>query len=804
VARKTDIGKLLKKRIFILDGATGTELQKRGMPAGVCPETWCLEHPDTIKAVHADYYSSGADAVYTCTFGANRIKLAQYDVTHVADINRKLARIARDAAGSQGLVAGDIGPTGQFVRPFGQLPFEDAVAIFREQVRGLVDGGVDFFVIETMMDIQEARAALIAVRELTEAFTLVTMTYEAAGRTLNGTDPVSALVTLQSLGADAVGCNCSTGPEEMIDLIACMKPYSTVPLVAKPNAGMPELVNNETVFTMQPADFASFGPEFVAKGAALLGGCCGTTPAHIRALKEAVAGFTPGKPVRKALSAVSSARTTVAFDTEAPLFVIGERINPTGKKAFQEELRAGTMTLLRQMAREQEEKGAHLLDVNVGAPGVAEDAAMEAAVELLATATSLPLVIDSSSLSVMEKALRLYPGRALINSISGEKKKLERLLPLAAKYGAMCILLPLTDRGVPETAKERRKIIEAVYDAARSYGLRKDDFIIDGLVMAASANPNAPREALKTIEWVSTKFKCRTLLGLTNVSFGMPERKWLNAAFLAMAIDRGLTAAILNPAVDELMHIGVASDLIANRDRDAAGYLTRFAVSPKAEQKAAVPQIKAPPERVARAIIDGTRDEIDAALERAVASGGHAGELVRSVMIPAITEVGELYERKEYFLPQLIASAETMKRGLAYLEPYLKADEAHGEKKGRILIATVKGDIHDIGKNIISLMLNNHGFEIIDLGKDVAAHAIITEIRRSNPAIVALSALMTTTMVNMKEVVDMVRKEGLTCRFLVGGAVVTETYANEIGAHYASDGVEAIRVAEQLMEEHHM
>ncbi|MBN2178201.1 MAG: homocysteine S-methyltransferase family protein [Deltaproteobacteria bacterium] len=795
---KSRIERLLRRRIVVLDGATGTEVQKRGMPSGVCPELWCLDNIQLIEEIHSDYQRAGADVVYSATFGANRIKLSQYGISDVRGTNRELARAARRAVGEGGLVAGDMGPTGRFVEPFGDLAFEEAVEIFREQAEGLAEGGVDLFVIETMMDIQEARAALIAVKEVADIFTMVTMTYENDGRTLNGTDPVTALITLQSLGADAVGCNCSTGPEEMIQLIEAMKPYSTVPLVAKPNAGIPELVGNTAVFTMKPLEFAFFGREFASKGVNMIGGCCGTAPEHIEKLREAIVKETPRPPERRSLSAVSSARTNLLFERDKPLLIIGERINPTGKKALQGELREGKMTLVKEMAHEQEKRGADLLDVNVGVPGIDEKKVMAETISALAETTNLPLVIDSASAETMEEALRLYPGRALLNSISGEKNKINKLLPLAAKYGAMFILLPLTDRGVPDTAAERADVIREVFEEAQKNGYTKDDFIADGLVMTVSSNPEAPRETLKTVEWCSRHFKCKTVLGLSNVSFGMPERKWLNAAFIAMAAERGLTAAIANPEAEELMNFKYASDVLNGRDKDSAFYLGRFAASTHKVKKSEDEAVDSHAEFLFRAVLGGNREGIERIIGEALKSGESASMLIDDIMIPAITEVGNLFDRREYFLPQLIASAEAMKRGIACLKPHLK-DKKETAKKGLVLMATVKGDIHDIGKNIVSLMLSNQGFEVVDLGKDVSAEVIIEAARSLGPDIIGLSALMTTTMVNMKEIVEGVERENLRCKFMIGGAVVSESFANSIGAHYARDGVDAVRVANKLL-----
>ncbi len=800
---KEAIRRLLRKRILLLDGATGTELQKRGMPGGVCPELWCLEHPDVLADIHQAYRQAGSDIVYTCTFGANRYKLAQYGTQQVRETNRELARIARNAVGPGALVAGDIGPTGHFVEPFGDLPFEEAVAAFSEQVKGLAEGGVDLFVIETMMDIQEARAALLAVKETCPAFTLVTLTYEAGGRTLNGTDPVSALITLQSLGADAVGCNCSTGPEAMLAFIEAMKPYATVPLAAKPNAGLPRLEGEETCFDMDAAAFAASGPAFAAAGVNLLGGCCGTTPEHIRALAGTLRAARPRPPVRIALGAVSSARSFRLLERNAPLVIVGERLNPTGKKALQQELLAGRMSLVRRMTREQEQQQAALLDVNVGVPGIDEEKTIREVVSLLAAATELPLVIDSSKVETIETALRLYPGRALINSISGEKEKCERLLPLAARYGAMFILLPLADGEVPETAARRTAIVRDVYGKARRFGFTKEDIVVDGLVMTVATDSGAPAETLKTIAWCTNRFQVKTILGISNVSFGLPERKWLNAAFLAMAQLSGLTMAIANPSMEELMAIKGAADVLMGTDAQAAAYIARCAgtgegLLPAISTAPAAPPLT-PEEKIRAAVREGNRDDIMEMVESALAAGLEARSIVDDLLIPTIIQVGELFDRKVYFLPQLIASAEAMKKALAVLEPRLRSSGVPEKARGTVVMATVQGDIHDIGKNIVVLMLKNHGFRVLDLGKDVPTETILETIRREAPDVVGLSALMTTTMVSMKAAIEEARREELSCPFLIGGAVVTRSYAEAVGASYARDGVEAVRVVEQLI-----
>jgi len=799
---KEAIRRLLKKKILILGGATGTELQKRGMPPGACPELWCLEHPETLSEIHKAYGEAGADVVYTGTFGANRYKLAQYGNAHrVREINRELAGIARRAVGPGVLLAGDISSTGHFVEPFGDLPFEEAVAAFSEQILGLAEGGVDLFIIETMMDIQEARAALLAVKETCPAFTMVTLTYENGGRTLNGTDPVSALITLQSLGADAVGCNCSTGPEDMLPLIEAMKPYATVPLAAKPNAGLPRLEGEDAFFDMDAATFAGHGPAFAAAGVNLLGGCCGTTPDHIQRLAESLKSTQPRPPVRKALSAVSSARRYRLLESGTPLVIVGERLNPTGKKALQQELLAGRMSLVRQMTREQEQLGADLLDVNVGVPGIDEEKTIRNVLALLSMATELPLVIDSARVEIVETALRLYPGRALINSISGEKEKMQRLLPLAAHYGAMFILLPLADGEVPESADRRIAIVRDVYRKARCLGFSKEDMVVDGLVMTAATNANAPVETLKTIAWVTSRFKAKTILGISNVSFGLPERKWLNASFLAMAQLSGLTMAIANPSMEELMSIKRAADVLTGVDAQAARYIAHSARAAEVREPepSTAPTPRTPEEKLRTAVLDGNRDDIADLAETALTAGLEARSIVDDLLIPAIVEVGDLFDRKIYFLPQLIASAEAMKKALEVLEPRLQGSGTSAGSKGTIVMATVQGDIHDIGKNIVVLMLKNHGYQVLDLGKDVSTERLLETIRTKTPDVVGLSALMTTTRGSMKTAIEQARKEGLTCPFLIGGAVVTRSYAENIGAAYARDGVEAVRVVERLL-----
>lgn len=798
MAEAVKIKNLLTKKLVILDGAMGTELHKKGMPGGVCPEYWCLKNPEIMADLYASYQKAGAQVIYTCTFGANHFKLKQYGIKENSyQINYELARLAKKVCDKKTLVAGDVGPTGLFVEPFGPLAFEEAVGTFKEQIRGLIDGGCDLIVIETMIDIQEARAALIAVKEIKDIFTIVSMTYEKDGYTLGGTDPVTALITLQSLGADAVGCNCSTGPEKMVEFISAMKPYATVPLLAKPNAGMPRLESGKTIFEMDAKTFASFGRNLAKAGANLIGGCCGTTPEHIRELAKVSARLKPFPPRRKSISALSSARGFVHLAEDRHLFVVGERINPTGKKALQQELMEGKTSIIRQMALDQENQGADLLDVNVGQPGVDEVKTIKEVISLLSTTTKLPLVIDSSHVKTIEAALRIYPGRILINSISGEKEKITKLLPLAAKYGTMFILLPLTGGEVPQTSQKRQTVIKNIFQKAKKFGFTKDDFIIDCLVMAVASNPDAAGETLKTLHWCTHTFKSKTNLGISNVSFGMPGRPWLNATFLAMAQFCGLTMAIANPASSEIMNVKKAGDVLLAKDKDALRFIEHFSAQTAVSSTTAPAKTLTTREKIAGAIINGDRDNILSLVEAELAAGSSAQDIVDKIMIPSIVQVGDLYERKIFFLPQLMAAAETMKKALVYLDPQLKKGSI--ENKGKILLATVKGDIHDIGKNIVALLLRNHGYFVIDLGKDVSAENIIETAKKEQPDIIGLSALMTTTMVSMKDVVTLAKANGIQKPFMIGGAVLTENYAKSIGAHYAKDGVEAVKMAEILI-----
>lgn len=803
---KREFKEYLEKNILILDGATGTELQKRGMPRGVCPEKWVIDNKEVIMDIQRGYKEAGSKAVYACTFGCNSIKLAEFGLENqLVEMNKELVRISREAVGDDVWVIGDLSPTGAQIYPLSNYHFEDIVNAYKPQVKSLVEAGVDLFVIETMMNINEARAALIAVKETCDLPVMVSMTYEKSGYTLNGTDPVTALITLQNLGADAVGCNCSTGPNDMIDIVKAMKPYAKVPLIVKPNAGLPKYENGETVFDMDEDEFSHYGTLLAEAGANIIGGCCGTTKTFISKLKDKVKDIDIRMWTDRQGSILTSERKSVTIGGNNPTIIVGERINPTGKKKLQEHLRNKNMDYVVSLAHEQIEKGAQVLDVNVGMNGIDEVDIMKQAVEQLSTFVKVPLCIDSSNIDAIEAGLRIYPGRALVNSISLEQHKIDKLLPIAKKYGAMFILLPLSDKGLPKSIDEKHEIIETVYSHAQGLGYQKEDIIVDGLVTTIASNSKAAALTLETIEWCSREFGTGTIVGLSNISFGLPERKLINTAFLAMGIGKGLTMAIANPSDELLMNIMRASDVLAMRDKDSLTYIESFSKQEKKTKSKEIAGVDTNEEiDVKQAIFDmvvnGEKETILDNIKKSIDNGDLPKVIIKGYLIPAITKVGELFEEKTYFLPQLIMSAETMKVAMDYLDPLLEKNRNKEVKqKKKVVIATVKGDIHDIGKNLVALMLKNHGFEVIDLGKDVAKEVIVEKAKEVDADIIALSALMTTTMLEMETVIRLVKEEGLRSKVIIGGAVITNDYAKEIGADgYSEDANMAVKLAHQL------
>lgn len=796
---------LIKNGPIILDGATGTNLQKAGMPTGVCPEQWILDHKDVLLQLQKSYKEAGSKIVYAPTFSGNRIKLEEYGLEQeIKKINTELVKLSKEAMGEDGYVAGNITMTGEQLYPMGSLSFEELVDIYKEQAGYMIEAGVDLFVVETMMSLAETRAAVIAIKEICDLPVMVSMTYNEDGRTLYGTDPETAVVVLQSLGVDMIGTNCSTGPKEMVEILKKMRPYANVPLFAKPNAGLPELVDGETVYQMTPEEFASFGVELVKNGAAVVGGCCGTTPAHMKALYEAIKDMEVPEVNKEYKRALASERKTLDIDINGRFLVVGERINPTGKKKLQEQLREGNLELVLEMAESQEENGADILDINMGMNGIDEKEMMLKAMHEVARAVNLPLCIDSSHVDIIEAALREYPGRALINSISLESGKFEPLIPIAKKYGAMFVLLPLSDKGLPENLQEKKEIIHTILEEALRQGIRKEDIIVDGLVATIGANKNAALETFETIRYCKEELGLCTICGLSNISFGLPERSFVNSAFVTMAIQAGLTMAIANPSQELLMNSAFASDLLLNKEESDLRYINRmngrkFEIGVTTKGKAEVKEEAK--DKVFEVVVKGNKSNVLKEVDQELAKGTKPEDIINTMLIPAINHVGELFDQQIYFLPQLISSAETMKIAIEYLEPMIKREE-NKEEMATIVVATVEGDIHDIGKNLVVLMLKNYGYNVIDLGKDVPKEVIVEAAKKHNAKIIGLSALMTTTMMRMKDVVELARKEKLPAKIIIGGAVITQSFADEIGADgYSKDAADAVKLVQRLLKE---
>lgn len=751
---------------------------------------------------------------------------------------RDLVAISKKAAestpGHPVYVAGDLTMTGEQLKPMGKMELETLIDIYKEQILCLVDAGADLLVVETMMSLAETRAALIAAKEVCDLPVIATLTFEADGRTLFGTDAKTAAIVLESLGASAIGANCSTGPAQMESIISEMVSHTRIPVIAKPNAGLPFLdENGTTCYNMEAEEFAEEMEVLVNAGATILGGCCGTTPEFIRQIHERFGTDAKVAASRRpdGIRYLTSERITHSFGLDDGFFVVGERINPTGKKALQAQLREGSFEKVIQFAEEQDACGAKVLDINMGMSGIDEKASMLRALEEVSGVTNLPLSLDSSYVEVLEAALRNYPGRALVNSVSLETEKFEKLLPIVAKYGAMFILLPLSDAGLPKDIEEKKEIIHKIYDRALSLGMCKEDIVVDGLVATVGANPKAALETLETIRYCKEN-GFATICGLSNISFAMPERSFVNTAFLTLAIQAGLTMAIANPSQELLMSCALAADLLLNKEEAALRYIEYAGgVRERREEKEAElakklallenqgttaktgtagnaakeatadngPQINEMQDKLKTAVLKGNRNGIVKITKEALESGEKPAELLNQVLLPAINQVGEFFDQGKYFLPQLIASAEAMKNSIEVLEPLLQTGGT-GEEMPVVVIATVEGDIHDIGKNLVALMLKNHGFHVIDLGKDVPQAKILESAKEHHAEFIALSALMTTTMQRMREIVAAAKEEGITAKIIIGGAVITQEYADEIGADgYSKDAADAVKLAKSLM-----
>lgn len=837
----------LGRRVLVLDGAMGTMLQERGLPAGACPDLWCLELPERVEDIHREYVAAGAQILETNTFGTTPVRLSHYgEESKVEAINVAAVRIARRAAEGRALVAASMGPLGALVEPLGDMPFQEAYDQFAAQARALAIAQPDFIIIETIADLNELRAAVMACRDFAPQIKrVVQITMDPGGRAFTGTDAEGAALVLQSVGADVVGMNCSVGPEQLVEATLAMSRVARVPISVVPNAGLPLLqLDGTTAFPMGPEEFAGYGPKLVAAGASIVGGCCGTTPEHIRLLRQAVDGMEvarrPGTGAHANVLGLASRTKTLFFtDWNLPV-IIGERINPTGRKKLSADIHDGVFALVRKEAKGQVAAGAPMLDVNCGVPLIDEAAAMSRAVRVVQKAVDVPLCIDSPGVDVVEAGLQAYVGRALINSTSGEEEKLESVLPLAKKYGAAVIALTLDEGGLAAGAKERLRIARKIVDRAAQYGLRPQDVVIDCLCLTAGAQQSEAKETLKAIRMIKDELGCCTSLGISNISFGLPQRHFLNAQFMTMAVTMGLDMAIANPLDEGMMDAVRATRLFLNRDRNAQQYMAAMngkvlvhtledarkqlgaTVPADAAAGAAAPQAgtapsgspgaiktkgaEPPEEPLWRkhfiAVLEGDGDGILPLVEQALERGDNPMALLKEALIPGIEEVGRLFGEGIYFLPQLMLSAGAMKKAFNRLKPELQKLKEGSTEIGTVVLATVQGDIHDIGKNIVAVLLENYGFKVIDLGRDVKNDVVMAEAQKHGADIVGLSALMTTTMPQMKRVIEMFAAGGFDCPVLVGGAATTRSFAEKIGAAgYGRDAQEAVSIALKVLKE---
>lgn len=799
--RIQDFYSKVDKGLLLLDGATGTNLQTQGMPTGICPEAWILEHPEVLIKLQKEFVAAGSDIIYAPTFSANEIKLLNYGLEDkVIEMNYQLVKLSKEAAGNKAFVAGNLTMTGEALEPVGTLTFERLKNVYKNQAKAQLEAGVDMFVIETMMSLQECRAAVIGIREISNLPILVTLTFTDSGFTFYGTSPESAVITLQSLGANAIGANCSTGPKEMVDIIRRMVSVAKVPIIAKPNAGLPIELEDGFGYDMDVSTFIKETSLLIEAGARIIGGCCGTTPEYMKALSDYRQSIELEPLVYSKEEYICSEARHQLISSKMPLSIIGERINPTGKKTLQNELKNQQFSLVKDFAMTQEAAGAKVLDINVGMNGIDEKSTLKQAVEEVKSVTSLPLCLDSSDYLAMEEALIHYPGRALVNSISLESDKLNSMLPLVAKYGAMVIGLPLSNKGLPKDIKERKENIDQLVKELEAVGLSKSSLVIDGLVSTIGANPKAGKETLETIRYCQN-LEIATTVGLSNISFGLPNRIQINSLFLAQLQGAGLNLAIANPNTEMIMNTVLTTNLLTHHCIEE--YLAKASQLNYIDESKSKFSTEVPTEekysQLFEDVLKGNRREIEEHTQNVLASGKKAKEILNQDLLPAINRVGDLFEEKKYFLPQLIASAESMEKSIAILTPLLQ-EEGSQEKKETIVIATVEGDIHDIGKNLVALMLRNYGYNVIDLGKDVPADKIIKTALENKASVIALSALMTTTMREMEKVVKKANEVGLRTMIMIGGAVITQSYADEIGAEgYSKDAKEAVEVLEALL-----
>ncbi len=821
----------LKNRVLLFDGGCGSLLQAAGLKAGELPETWNILHPDIITGMHRDYLDAGADIIKTNTFGANCFKyngVTKYQLPDIIGAAFSCAKEAVAAVG-HGYVALDIGPTGKLLKPMGDLGFEDAVETYAEVVREGVKCGADLILIETMSDLYELKAAVLAAKENSDLPVFATVVFDRAGKLLTGGTPEAAVALLEGLGADAIGTNCSLGPAQMIPMVKDLVRYASVPVVVNPNAGLPRSEGGKTVYDVGPEEFAQTMETILDLGVSAIGGCCGTTPAYIRLLKELTEGRKAPVLTEKPETIVTS--YAIAQEIGDDPVIIGERINPTGKKKFKQALEAHDMGYILNLGLDQQKKGAHILDVNVGLPGIDERERMVETVEELQSIIELPLQIDTSDPAAMESAMRIYNGKPMINSVSGKQESMDAVFPLAAKYGGVVVALALDERGIPESADERIEIAEKIYREAARYGIPKKDIVIDCLCLTVSSEPQG---ALTTLEAVRRIHEMggRTILGVSNISFGLPERPVINSAFYTMALQAGLSAAIINPNSDVMMRSYYAYRALTARDPQCGSYIGHFSNyrpplpkgaiwaedaaslnlkelsdSDKKEKKEPAasdreilnPDPEGPGGRLLQSVRSGLKDQAGQAAEAALKEED-ALDIINRYMIPALDQVGKEFENGKVFLPQLLMSAEAAKAAFDVIKDHMASSGETAEGKGKVILATVKGDIHDIGKNIVKVLLENYSYDVIDLGRDVPPETIVERAIEDHVPVVGLSALMTTTVASMEETIRQLRKSAPWVKICVGGAVMTQDYADRIGADgYCRDAMATVEFAKKVI-----
>lgn len=789
----------LKDNIVYLDGGTGTLLQQKGLRPGEHPERLNITNPDLITEVHRDYFNAGSNVVCANTFGANRLNFSSEELEGIIKAAFENARTAREQSTFAGekFIALDLGSTGRLLKPLGDLDFEDAVEILGETVKYGEKYGADLVFIETMNDSYETKAAVLAAKENSSLPVIVSNAYGEDGKLMTGASPAAMVAMLEGLGVDALGANCSYGPKQLRPVIEELLENASVPVILKPNAGLPKSVDGQTVFDVEPSEFADEIAELVKKGVRLIGGCCGTTPKYIEALKKKTAALSPVRLTDKNITAVSSYTRCVKFDNDPVL--IGERINPTGKKRLKQALAENDLDYILSEAVGQQEKGVHILDVNVGLPEINEAEMLERVICELQAVTDLPLQADTSDITAMEAALRRYNGKAMINSVNGKEESMKAVFPLVKKYGGLVVALTLDENGIPEASDGRVKIAEKIISTAKEYGIEKKNLIFDTLAMTVSTDENAAVTALDALRKIKTQLGCHTSLGVSNVSFGLPGRDTVNSIFFSLALENGLSAAIMNPYSAEMMKAYYAYRVLKGLDKNCSDYIAHGDLVACAPSAPAVSKTVADTaeyrSELQHAVIKGFKDKA-AELTKELLKSTPALEIVNGEIIPALNTVGEGFEKKTVYLPQLLMSAEAAKSAFNVIKASMSDDKKSGGK-AVIVIATVKGDIHDIGKNIVKLLLENYDFTVIDMGKDVSPDAIVEKAVEVHADFVGLSALMTTTVPAMEETIALLHKKAPWCKIIVGGAVLTREYADMIGADkYAKDAMESVRYAE--------